>query len=92
MLKSEHNNTNFENGIIVAIQVEGKPSNVLKEEIEELILLADTAGAKILDTIIEKYSKNICMHIAASKPEAIDIKDLDPTLIEREKMCKENQF
>ena len=40
---------------------------------------------KILDNNIEKFSKNICMHIAASKPEAIDIDDLDPTLIEREK-------
>ena len=38
-----------------------------------------------LDTKIEKFSKNICMHIAALKPEAIEIKDLDPTLIEREK-------
>ena len=42
-------------------------------------------NTKKLDTNIEKFSKNICMHIAASKPEAIDIKDLDPTLIEREK-------
>ena len=40
---------------------------------------------KKLDTNIEKFSKNICMHIAALKPEAIDIKDLDLTLIEREK-------
>ena len=42
-------------------------------------------NTKKLDTNIEKFSKNICMHIAASKPEGIDIKDLDPTLIEREK-------
>jgi len=42
-------------------------------------------STKKLDTNIEKFSKNICMHIAASKPESIDIKDLDPTLIEREK-------
>jgi len=42
-------------------------------------------NTKKLDTNIEKFSKNICMHIAAFKPEAIDIKDLDSTLIEREK-------
>ena len=42
-------------------------------------------STKKLDTNIEKFSKNICMHIAASKPEAIDIKDLDSNLIEREK-------
>ena len=42
-------------------------------------------STKILDTHIEKLSKNICMHIAASKPEAIDINDLDQTFINREK-------
>jgi len=42
-------------------------------------------STKKLDNFIEKFSKNICMHIAASKPEAIDIKDLHPTLVEREK-------
>jgi len=38
-----------------------------------------------IDNEVEKFSKNICMHIAASKPEAIEKKDLDPSIIEREK-------
>jgi len=49
-------------------------------------------SAKKLDTNIEKFSKNICMHIAASKPEAIDIKDLDPTFIEREKKVQRDSI
>ena len=42
-------------------------------------------SSKKLDSYIEKFSKSVCMHIAATKPEAIDINDLDPTFIEREK-------
>ena len=34
---------------------------------------------------IKKLSKNLCMHIAAMKPEAIDIIDLDKDLVEKEK-------
>ncbi len=33
---------------------------------------------------IEILSKNLCMHIAAMKPESLDIKDLDKNLVERE--------
>ena len=33
---------------------------------------------------IENFSKNICMHIAAMKPESIDIDDLDSGLINNE--------
>ena len=33
---------------------------------------------------IESLSKNLCMHIAAMKPESIDINDLDKNLIEKE--------
>jgi len=35
--------------------------------------------------IIKTFSKNLCMHIAASKPEAIDINELSSELIENEK-------
>ena len=49
-------------------------------------------SAKKIDANIEKFSKNICMHIAASKPEAIDIKDLDPTFIEREKKVQRDSI
>ena len=34
---------------------------------------------------VKTFSKNICMHIAASKPEAIDIDQLSPSVIENEK-------
>ena len=36
------------------------------------------------DQEIETLSKNLCMHIAAMKPESIDIDDLDKNLVERE--------
>tara|TARA_B100000886_G_scaffold171079_1_gene117124 strand:+ start:1084 stop:1938 length:855 start_codon:yes stop_codon:yes gene_type:complete len=37
------------------------------------------------DENIKKLSKNLCMHIAAMKPEAIDIIDLDKDVVEKEK-------
>ena len=33
---------------------------------------------------IESLSKNLCMHIAAMKPESIDINDLDKNIVEKE--------
>ena len=36
------------------------------------------------NTEIETFSKNLCMHIAAMKPESIDIDDLDKNLINNE--------
>ena len=33
---------------------------------------------------IESISKNLCMHIAAMKPESIDISDLDKNIVEKE--------
>ena len=40
--------------------------------------------SKIRDQETENLSKNLCMHIAAMKPESIDIDDLDKNLIEKE--------
>ena len=37
------------------------------------------------DSDIETLSKNLCMHIAAMKPESLDIDDLDASLVENEK-------
>ena len=37
------------------------------------------------DDEIKLLSKNLCMHIAAMKPESIDIGDLDKTIVEKEK-------
>ena len=36
------------------------------------------------NTEIEAFSKNLCMHIAAMKPESMDINDLDKNLISNE--------
>jgi len=70
----EHNDTN------IAYYVH----NAYRSNSGKIISLVQYSTKKF-DANIEKFSKNICMHIAASKPEGIDIKDLDPTLIEREK-------
>jgi len=41
---------------------------------------------------VKNFSKNICMHIAASKPEAIDIDNLPNELIESEKKIQEEMI
>ncbi len=47
-------------------------------------------SAKNIDTEIQGLSKNICMHIAAMKPESLDIEDLDKKLvINEEKIQRE---
>ena len=45
-------------------------------------LLEFTCASK--DQEIESLSKNLCMHIAAMKPESIDINDLDKNIVEKE--------
>ena len=45
-------------------------------------LLEFTTTSK--DQEIESLSKNLCMHIAAMKPESIDINDLDKNIVEKE--------
>ena len=57
MSKEKHKNIIYENAVIVAIHLDGQTISSLNEEIEELVLLADTAGAKILDKIIQKKPK-----------------------------------
>jgi elongation factor Ts len=41
---------------------------------------------------VKNFSKNLCMHIAASKPEAIDIDKLPAELIESEKNIQEEMI
>tara|TARA_B100001093_G_scaffold59328_1_gene50099 strand:- start:1310 stop:2164 length:855 start_codon:yes stop_codon:yes gene_type:complete len=41
---------------------------------------------------VKIFSKNLCMHIAASKPEAMDINDLPTKLIESEKKLQEEMI
>ena len=36
------------------------------------------------DDEVKLLSKNLCMHIAAMKPESIDVDDLDTTIVEKE--------
>ena len=39
---------------------------------------------------IETLSKNLCMHIAAMKPESLDIEDLDSNIVEKEKIIQKD--
>ena len=41
---------------------------------------------------LKHFSKNLCMHIAASKPEAMDIDKLPVELIESEKKIQEEMI
>ena len=44
------------------------------------------------DENVKNFSKNLCMHIAASKPEAMDIDKLPVELIESEKKIQEEMI
>ena len=35
--------------------------------------------------VTKKFSKNLCMHVAAMKPESLDINDLEKSFVEKEK-------
>ena len=59
MLEQKRKNVIQENAIIVGIHLKENTESSLNEEIEELVLLADTAGAKIIDTVIQKTSRKI---------------------------------
>ncbi len=58
--------------------------NSYKKNIGKIISLINYE-TKNNDDKIKTLSKNICMHVAAMKPDALDIKDLDVNLIEKEK-------
>ena len=57
MLKKMYKNIVYENAVIIAINLEGSNHNLLREELNELTLLSDTAGFKIVDTIIQTRHK-----------------------------------
>ncbi len=63
--------------------------NSYRKNIGKIISLIEyTASDKNIE--IETLSKNICMHIAAMKPESMDVEDLDKNLIiNEEKIQKE---
>ena len=58
--------------------------NPYKNNIGKIISLIIFDSDEI-DENIDQFSKNICMHIAASKPDALDINLLDKELVAKEK-------
>ena len=57
--------------------------NSYRSNIGKIISFIEYYSVKI-NNEIENFSKNICMHIAAMKPESLDIDDLDKVFIENE--------
>ena len=57
--------------------------NGYKENVGKIISMILYSVAQN-DEKIKSISKNLCMHIAAMKPESLDINDLDQNLIEKE--------
>ncbi len=57
--------------------------NSYRSNIGKLISFLEYTSNK-KDTDIETLTKNICMHIAAMKPESLDINDLDKNLVSNE--------
>ena len=57
--------------------------NSYRPNIGKIISLLEFTCAN-KDQEIESLSKNLCMHIAAMKPESIDINDLDKNIVEKE--------
>ena len=56
------------------------------------IVSAITYSSKEENDQVKSFSKNLCMHIAASKPEAMDIDKLPSKLIENEKKLQEEMI
>ena len=73
LLIKENKNTNYEYYI----------HNSYRNNIGKIISFLEYSSLKV-DDEIETLSKNICMHIAAMKPESLDINDLDQNIIKKE--------
>ncbi len=58
--------------------------NSYKKNIGKIISLI-TFNSNTIDEKIKSLSKNLCMHIAAMKPESLDLDDLDENIIKNEK-------
>ena len=58
--------------------------NSYRKNIGKIISLLEYSTSE-KNNKIEELSKNLCMHIAAMKPESLDIHDLDENLINNEK-------
>ncbi len=57
--------------------------NSYRNNIGKIISLLEYSSNK-KDKEIDTLSKNLCMHIAAMKPESLDINDLDKSLVQNE--------
>ena len=57
--------------------------NSYRNNIGKIITLLEFSSNK-KDKEIETFTKNLCMHIAAMKPESLDIPDLDDKIIKNE--------
>ena len=57
MIEKKRKNTFKEKAIIVAINLRNSTNNSLDEEIQELLLLSDTAGANVIDIVIQNRNK-----------------------------------
>ena len=57
--------------------------NSYRKNIGKIISLLEYSSSNI-DDKIKKLSKNLCMHIAAMKPESLDVQDLDEVKIKNE--------
>ncbi len=58
--------------------------NSYRSNIGKIISLIEYSSSNNEDSKIEKLSKNLCMHVAAMKPEALDVDSLDKSIIENE--------
>lgn len=58
--------------------------NPYKKNIGKIVAILDSKVDNLDDEALI-FGKNLCMHIAASKPLSLDIDELDPELIEKEK-------
>ena len=74
LIIKENTNTNFSHYI----------HNNYRDNIGKIISLLEYSCSE-KDNEIKILSKNLCMHIAAMKPESLDIQDLDKNLLENEK-------
>ncbi len=45
-----------------------------------------------MNSEIENFSKNLCMHIAASKPEAMDVEQLSSNIVDNEKIIQQEMI
>ncbi len=62
--------------------------NPYKSNIGKIVSIVLFSSNEINENV-KNFTKNLCMHIAASKPDAMDIENLSPKLIENEKKIQQ---